>query len=317
MKHDRRESDRCPLCDRSESSIVQTISAERLITEWSRGFAIDIRESLRGHAAIQLHECRVCTLRYFSPSHLAGKGELYEQLERLPAYYLPWKWEHEVAVQRLRSGDRVLEIGSGEGSFVRRLRVEMGLDARGIELNESSAATARKQGIPVEVVSVLDLAAASPASYDVVCAFQVLEHVPNPREFLSAAVTLLRPGGRLLMCVPNHDSFLRFQWNLLDMPPHHMTQWTAGTFEALQRILPLRLVGTENEPLAKYHVKGFVSTYARHFGRRSRWNRLAWNPVTRLAVRGVLQAGARRWMRGQSLFAELRQEANRSTLAAA
>ena len=316
MKNDSPSSGRCPLCSESESFVAETIPAARLIAEWQRGFDIDIRESLRHYSEILLHECRACTLRYFSPSDIAGNGRLYEQLERVPGYYMPWKWEHDAAARRLCSGDHVLEIGCGEGSFVQRLRDEMGLDAHGIELNESSVATARKMGIPVAVGNVLDMAADSPASYDVVCAFQVLEHVPNPREFLRAAITLLRPGGRLLMCVPNHDSFLRYQWNLLNMPPHHMTQWSASTFRALQRIFPVRLMKTEHEPLASYHVKGFVTTYARHYGRHSFLNRLVWNPVTRFAVRGVMQAGVRRWMRGQSLFAELCQESC-SALAAA
>lgn len=279
-----------------------------------QSFGIDIRDQLHGHRSIDLYECGQCGLRFFSPPEVAGDGRLYSELERLPGYYMPRKWEHDVAMQRLRRGERVLEIGCAEGSFVQRLRAELDCDAEGIELNESSAATARSNGIPVEIADVQRLAVENPASYDVVCGFQVLEHVPDPLPFLRAAIALLRPGGRLLMCVPNHDSFLRHQWNLLDMPPHHMTQWTARTFRSMQQCLAVQLTWTANEPLAAYHVKGFVTTYARHFGRQSSFQKLVWNGATRLLLRGILNAGLRHFVRGQSLFIELSHIPSRTTV---
>ena len=39
--------------------------------------------------------------------------------------------------------------------------------------------------------------------FDVICAFQVLEHISNPREFLEDIISLLRPSGKILLAVPN------------------------------------------------------------------------------------------------------------------
>ena len=57
-----------------------------------------------------------------------------------------------------------------------------------------------------------------------------------------------------------------------------------------------------NVPI-KAHVKGFVSTYAKHYGKRSKVHKLAWNGLTRLALRGALKTGTHRFLRGQSLYA--------------
>ena len=65
-----------------------------------------------------------------------------------------------------------------------------------------------------------------PGHYDAVTSFQVLEHVTEPASFLRACVKALRPGGRLLLGVPNNDSFLGLlEDNWLNMPPHHMSLW--------------------------------------------------------------------------------------------
>lgn len=307
MRTDPPSSVACPLCDSPCVTTLTTIPTRRLIDEWARSFRIDITSQLRGHREIVRRHCTDCQLRFFTPFDVAGDGSLYEQLERLDWYYLPWTWEHAMAARRLRTGERVLEIGSGTGSFVRRLRDDLQIDAEGIELSAGAAAKARERGIPVHAISALQLAEACPASYDVVCAFQVLEHVPNPGSVVRTVIRLLRPGGRLLLGVPNQESFLGRQWNVLDLPPHHMSQWTRGVLASMERVFPLTLVATETEPLAPYHVKGFVSTYAKQYRARSLAHRLAWNRMTMLVLRGVLKAGLRRWVRGQSLFAELQR----------
>jgi hypothetical protein len=54
-------------------------------------------------------------------------------------------------------------------------------------------------------------------------------------------------------------------------------------------------------------ITRFVSTYAKQYRARSLAHRLAWNRMTMLVLRGVLRAGLRRWVRGQSLCAELQR----------
>ncbi len=90
----------------------------------------------------------------------------------------------------LAPGARVLEVGCGDGWFVRYLREHGWPEARGIDL----CAPADIVG-DVRAWQTLGLRR---GSFDALAAFEVLEHV----DFLDAAHALLRPGGRLLLSTP-------------------------------------------------------------------------------------------------------------------
>ena len=173
---------------------------------------------------------------------------------------MPRKWEHDVAIKDLRKGDRVLEVGCGIGDFVARLVTEEGIDAMGIELNAAAVQHAQSQGRPVVLKSLEETAAEQPEGFDAVCCFQVLEHVPDPRSFITHCVNLLRPGGRLIIGVPNSGGFIRFDRNgLLNSPPHHVTRWRPDTFRKLPQYFPIELRRMRLEPLALYHLDWYAN----------------------------------------------------------
>jgi SAM-dependent methyltransferase len=64
----------------------------------------------------------------------------------------------------------------------------------------------------------------SPSSFRLVTMFHVLEHLYDPASYLEASFQLLKPGGRLVVQVPNVEcwQFLLFGsgWNGLDVPRH-------------------------------------------------------------------------------------------------
>ena len=94
-----------------------------------------------------------------------------------------------------------------------------------------------------------------PASYDVVCHFQVLEHVSAPRAFLVDCVRALRPGGRLIITVPSEDSFLSIAEDAwLNMPPHHVTRWTDSALRFALAKLQLEAQEIWHEPVASFHA---------------------------------------------------------------
>ena len=70
--------------------------------------------------------------------------------------------------------------------------------------------------------------------FDVVCAFQVLEHVADPLAFIAEAKARLNPGGLLFIGVPNRESYVgRLRDFPLDMPPHHVMRWSRRALAAL------------------------------------------------------------------------------------
>ncbi len=301
--------DRCvsPLTGSSDVTLLETIPVERLIRDWHEGrLKIDISEELHGHKEIYLYQCNQTKLRFFYPPDIAGSDSLYAKLQGNEFYYMEDKWEHRAAIDDLAGCEQVLEIGSGLGAFL-QICIDRGLNARGIELNEAAVARAQQMGLPVERLSLEHAAELYSGSFDAVCSFQVLEHVPNPYDFINWSVKMLRPQGKLIYCVPNADSFLKYQYNLLDMPPHHMLRFSRETFVSLQELFPLKLEKVKCEPLASYHVAGYVDSYGRHYRSRCAPAKVLFNRYVNRFYRFCLGLGLRRLLGGQSLYVLFRR----------
>lgn len=105
---------------------------------------------------------------------------------------------------------RILDIGCGGGLLSEPL-ARMGADVTGIDLAPSHIDGARRHaketGLDIEyrVISVEDLKEDG-ARFDVVCAMEVVEHVPNQRAFLRTAAKLVAPGGGLVMATLNRTA---------------------------------------------------------------------------------------------------------------
>ncbi|WP_348251236.1 class I SAM-dependent methyltransferase [Leptolyngbya subtilissima] len=235
-----------------------------------------------------------------------GSAQLYENLMKFEWYYMAEKWEYQVALQDLQENSRILEIGCGHGHFVRQVK-NMGFQIEGIDYNEKAVLDAQISGLNIHQSSIADILAKGKFQYDCLCAFQVLEHLPNPLKFLTDCIDLLKSNGLLLLSVPNAKSFLKYQYNLLDMPPHHMAQWSVKTFRALEKLLPLRLEATRFEPLADYHIAGYVQAKENEF--KSVLSRLPSSLATSMInnYEKALRRGLNRYTRGQSLYVKLRK----------
>lgn len=296
------ETSNCPLCNSSDSHVAKAFNSELLAQRWTSDFGIDVHDEFHGLALFELRQCNRCGLQFFRPDSLAGSPALYEKLEKFDWYYMPRKWEHDVALQDIDGASNGIEIGCGFGDFVARVRREKHIPFEGCEQNPSAVDIARRKMLSIHLDSIENLAKARPNGYDSVCSFQVLEHVSRPDNFLTAACTILRPGGKLILGLPNAASFLRHQFNLLDLPPHHMTRWTEDVLVHLQQFFPLKLVRIAREPLADYHVQDYVAANWRALSRS--WLRIPSIPAiqSRLA-RAIQLFGLRRFLRGQTIYA--------------
>jgi SAM-dependent methyltransferase len=241
---------RCPLCDSSETSSLESLDPATLVAEYRKAF--DVVINLSDVDRIDYRRCSNCDLRYFHPA-VAGGPEFYRQLQKIPWYYRDEKSEYEIAARYVREHDAVLEVGAGKGAFSRRIRCDSYL---GLETSPDAVAMARRDGIHVIEEDLETHAARNPSHYDVVCAFQVLEHVTRPFAFMTSARDCLRDGGRLIIAVPGEDSFANVDfWDVLNMPPHHVTRWSDACLRNVARVLGMRLVAIEHEPLPDRDVR--------------------------------------------------------------
>jgi SAM-dependent methyltransferase len=171
---------------------------------------------------------------------------------------------------------------------------------QGIEINTEAAERATSKGLPVTTRSLSEMACTHPGEFDVVCAFQVLEHLSDPKVFLEQVCSLLSQNGRLILSVPNRDCSLGLDRNPLDFPPHHMSRWAAETFSNISKFFPLELQDVIRQPLMREEYDRLLSTLAC----RSSWLRgLFGLPGSRRLARALLALGGSRAFYGQSIIA--------------
>jgi SAM-dependent methyltransferase len=235
---------------------------------YRKAYGLDIEDELGGARTLELRACQECAVSYFDPM-VAGSPRFYELLQRFDWYYTKTKPEFEVAAAHLNACHSILEVGCGEGYFAELMR---GRDYVGLEYTGRSVQAARQRGIEVRQQTLEDFANERPASVDAVCAFQVLEHVTDPRSFISSALRCLKPGGRLVISVPCADSYVGVAVNnLLNFPPHHLTWWSDKALEMLGARFGLELEVLHHDTLADEHVESYVHTlFLRAFDRPGR-----------------------------------------------
>jgi SAM-dependent methyltransferase len=134
-------------------------------------------------------------------------------------------------------GDRLLDVGCGVGTFLMAARAR-GWDAEGTDLSQTAVEASRAvHQIPVKVGSFFDLDFPS-HEYQAITAWEVLEHLPDPRAFLEKVRTLLKPGGIFACSVPNESAKVPQPEvrGPASVPPVHLSFWDR---EALRRFFQI------------------------------------------------------------------------------
>ncbi|HVS28472.1 MAG TPA: class I SAM-dependent methyltransferase [Solirubrobacteraceae bacterium] len=131
---------------------------------------------------------------------------------------------------------RLLDVGAGRGRFVSSARAA-GYEAGGIEPSERGIRAAADAGVELTQATIGD-ADFAPGSLDVITLWHVLEHVEDPNPALERIARWLRPGGALLVGVPNLASLQARlggeRWYHLDVP-RHRTHFTPAGLRTLLR----------------------------------------------------------------------------------
>lgn len=266
----------------SENVVLEKdISVEFLIDAYKKQLGIDVKRSFEGVERVCMYRCLDTGYRFYHPSSIGGDDRFYQDLERLPWYYMDWKWEHAIAFDIVKGDDKVLEIGCARGGFLQKVR-EKGAETTGLEMNSSARKECAQRGIEVFSDPIEVFSKGRADAYDVVCSFQVLEHVYAVHDFIKASLSVLRPGGVFVVSVPNNDSFIfRNDDIIMNMPPHHLGRWNMNTLIKLQDHFGMKIDAIHIEPLQPYHLgyaldvarekknspRGIMKVYARLFER--------------------------------------------------
>jgi len=247
----------CPLCGSSETVELSRLLTDELLLLWEKCSDIVLDEELKGYDTLEFRKCPTCDVRFFNPL-ISGSNDFYGKLQEKLSYFADDKYEFARAAALISESDSVLEIGAGKGVFPTRLATKT---YTGLEFSSQAVNMARERGVDLRRESVEEHAASNAGRYDVVCSFQVLEHVSNPRSFLESATSCLKPGGRLMISVPGNDGFLDSAVNAsMNLPPHHVSRWSDECLRRLQPRLGLTLDLLLIEPLADEHASWYLQT---------------------------------------------------------
>ncbi len=143
------------------------------------------------------------------------------------------------------AGERaLLDIGCGSGLFL-YLAKRRGFDCHGMDASERAACAAREQyGLDVRR-GIIGADVWGGRRFDFVTMFHVLEHLIEPREALAYASGLLKPGGNLIVQVPNIESIqarcFGSRWYGLDVP-RHLVNFTPAALEGLLKDSGFKIV---------------------------------------------------------------------------
>jgi SAM-dependent methyltransferase len=160
---------------------------------------------------------------------------------------------------------RLLEVGAAAGFFLDEARTA-GYDGKGVEPNPAMAAFARAR-LRLDVrTGTLGETALDPGSFDAVCAFHVLEHIDRPLEAARSIHGALRPGGHLLVEVPNAESATARRrgahWPPLDLP-HHVGHHGPRSLRTLLERAGFQVLLVDTVPFAYYGGASRASRLAR------------------------------------------------------
>lgn len=125
------------------------------------------------------------------------------------------------------TGAKVLDIGTAGGAFL-EAATQYGYDAYGLEPSADLVSRGKARGLQIEQ-GTIENHGFSQSSFDMVCLWDVIEHLPDPKLALLQAAKLLKPEGILLINFPDMGTWQaklagrRFWW-ILSVHLHHFTK---------------------------------------------------------------------------------------------
>lgn len=180
---------------------------------------------------------RLAPLRHLSARQLSQLEErmqaYYAAVPDYPAFHAPshhpLEWRHllnEVRRRNAGGGEplAILEFGCGRSGFPSWLRQQLGSDATVLVTITCQDVTATNQAYLHQVADQVLIAPLAegvlpPASFDLIFSTYCFEHVARPEALLHTCISLLKPGGALMLFAPRYDLPFYLSPSSVNLPP--------------------------------------------------------------------------------------------------
>jgi len=252
--------------------VNETLTACPVCHSLSLHEKLQVQDKSVSQETFKLDECAGCGLLFTNPrpdaasigryyesaayvSHNSGARGVVNQVYKVARYFTV---RHKVQlISQLNGGQpgRLLDYGCGTGHFLAGAKAA-GWQVTGLEPNATARAdAAARVGQPLGQPA--DLPTLPSASFDVVTLWHVLEHVHTLGQTLTELCRVLRPGGQLLIAVPNAASadaqHYGPNWAAYDVP-RHLYHFTPAAMRELLTRQGLRITRQLPMVLDAYYV---------------------------------------------------------------
>jgi SAM-dependent methyltransferase len=167
---------------------------------------------------------------------------VYQQMAELDDRHWWYRGRRRILAELIRREGhlprhaQILEIGCGTGHNLAMLGEFGHVDA--LELDDEARALSEKRlGRKIMRSPLPELSEVPDRHYDLIGAFDVIEHIDDDAAAVAAIATKLKPGGKFMIAVPAH----RWMWTAHDVVNHHKRRYSKRTLKALIENSPMRL----------------------------------------------------------------------------
>jgi SAM-dependent methyltransferase len=167
---------------------------------------------------------------------------IYQHMEEFDGRHWWYRARRQILAElirreaRLPAGATILEVGCGSGHNLTMLTQFGAVEA--LELDDAARMIAeRRLGRRVMSAPLPELAGVPDRRYDLIGAFDVIEHIGDDHAALESIASKLKSGGTLIMTVPAHQ----WMWSGHDVLNHHKRRYSKASLQRLVEQSPLQL----------------------------------------------------------------------------
>ena len=245
----------CPNC--KESQYVPTgqrIVLKDVLNQWEREttarFSAETRAIYESIGTSDFYKCNACHFGAFIPA-AAGTSGFYNDITVDSDYYVDEKWEFKktYGLMNKYSVSSLLDFGCGGGAFLKKA-VQKFPSCKLDGYDQNPQAVDGFKNTPIGFVN--DLKAHDGKQYDMITAFQILEHLNDPFAALKDLKGKLKNNGIIIISVPNSEGPIRhFPDALTEIPPHHVNRFNRPSLKVYLENEGFKIEEFALEPLAR------------------------------------------------------------------